>query len=69
MLRRGDSDSILREYGATNPGEFFAVATEVFFSKPVELKAQKPDLYDVLAAFYCQDPAARFPRTEPLTIN
>jgi Mlc titration factor MtfA (ptsG expression regulator) len=49
----------MRWYGATNPGEFFAVATEVFFEQSAELAAYEPDLYDVLARFYRQDPAAR----------
>ncbi len=51
---------LIRDYGAENPGEFFAVVTEVFFSKPVELLAEKPDLYGVLSDFYRQHPAARF---------
>jgi Mlc titration factor MtfA (ptsG expression regulator) len=49
----------MRWYGATNPGEFFAVATEVFFEQSRELAAYEPELYDVLARFYRQDPAAR----------
>jgi MtfA peptidase len=49
----------MRWYGATNPGEFFAVATEVFFEQPRELAALEPELYDVLSRFYRQDPAAR----------
>ena len=49
----------MRWYGATNPGEFFAVATEVFFEQSRELAAYEPRLYDVLARFYRQDPAAR----------
>ena len=49
----------MRWYGATNPGEFFAVATEVFFEQPRELASLEPALYDVLRRFYLQDPAAR----------
>ncbi|MDX6197603.1 MAG: MtfA peptidase [Actinomycetota bacterium] len=49
----------MRWYGATNPGEFFAVATEVFFEQSHELAGYEPELYDVLARFYRQDPAAR----------
>ena len=49
----------MRWYGATNPGEFFAVATEVFFEQSRELAAYEPELYDVLTRFYRQDPAAR----------
>ena len=49
----------MRWYGATNPGEFFAVATEVFFDQPMELAASEPALYGVLAGFYRQHPAGR----------
>jgi MtfA peptidase len=49
----------MRWYGATNPGEFFAVATEVFFEQPRELATYEPKLYDVLSRFYRQDTAAR----------
>jgi Mlc titration factor MtfA (ptsG expression regulator) len=45
-------------YGATNPAEFFAVVTEMFFEKPRALKRRHRELYDELAAFYKQDPAA-----------
>lgn len=60
-LSRGTGGTLLRDYGAENPGEFFAVATEVFFSKPVHMRAEKAELYDVLSDFYGQDPAQRFP--------
>src|SRR5256884_5293362 len=46
----------LDEYGATNPAEFFAVATECFFEKPRQLKKKHPALYDELKRFYRQDP-------------
>lgn len=46
-------------YGATNPAEFFAVVTEMFFEKPRPLKRRHPELYEELAAFYRQDPASR----------
>jgi Mlc titration factor MtfA (ptsG expression regulator) len=58
-MRRGDTDSFLDEYAATDPGEFFAVATEAFFDRPIDLRAAKPELYDVLVGFYRQDTAAR----------
>ena len=57
-LRRGEP-SVLRPYAATNPSEFFAVATEMFFEQPGALRATKPALYGVLARFYRQDPAVR----------
>lgn len=55
----------MRWYGATNPGEFFAVATEVFFEQPDDLADQEPALYDVLRRFYRQDPAARESPADP----
>ena len=61
LLRSGEGGHLIDQYGATDPGEFFAVATEVFFDLPVELRAEKPDLYEVLANFYRQDPASREP--------
>ncbi|MGE3632946.1 MAG: zinc-dependent peptidase, partial [Sandaracinaceae bacterium] len=53
---------LLDTYGATNEAEFFAVATEELFDRPIELRDQHPELYDVLTAFYRQDPAARVER-------
>jgi Mlc titration factor MtfA (ptsG expression regulator) len=50
-------DSGLDAYGATNEAEFFAVATEHFFDRPRQLREAEPALYDVLMAFYRQDPA------------
>jgi Mlc titration factor MtfA (ptsG expression regulator) len=52
----------LRAYAGVNPGEFFAVATEAFFDAPTGLLHEHPDLYEVLSAFYRQDPAARLRR-------
>jgi len=46
------------EYGATSPAEFFAVVTEAFFERGGELKSEHSELYEVLRAFYRQDPAA-----------
>jgi Mlc titration factor MtfA (ptsG expression regulator) len=45
------------EYGATDPAEFFAVATETFFEMPVELRENDRDLYEELKAYYRVDPA------------
>lgn len=56
---RAGRRATLREYGATNPAEFFAVATEAFFEKPDGLQRRLPDLYDLLATYYRQDPAAQ----------
>jgi Mlc titration factor MtfA (ptsG expression regulator) len=58
-LQSGAARPPLDPYGATNPAEFFAVATEAFFDAPVALRTNEPDVYEVLAAFYNQDPAVR----------
>jgi MtfA peptidase len=48
--------SLLNPYGATDPAEFFAVATEVFFEQGAQLAAHSPALYAELRAFYRVDP-------------
>jgi Mlc titration factor MtfA (ptsG expression regulator) len=48
--------TLLDEYGATNPAEFFAVITETFFERPRALRKTHPKLYAELARFYRQDP-------------
>ena len=67
QLRLGLGSGLLRGYGAENQGEFFAVATEAFFTRPVELAAGHPELYGVLKEFYRQDPASRVRRQNPLS--
>jgi Mlc titration factor MtfA (ptsG expression regulator) len=49
-------DTFLDRYGAVNPAEFFAVATEYFFEKPQQLKKKHPALFEELKRFYQQDP-------------
>jgi len=49
--------TVLDRYGATNPAEFFAVATECFFTRPRALRARHPELYGELRDYYRQDPA------------
>jgi MtfA peptidase len=58
-LRAGIERPPLQRYGATNPAEFFAVATEAFFDVPVALVEHEPRLYEVMRDFYKQDPATR----------
>ncbi|MDR7119137.1 zinc-dependent peptidase [Rheinheimera soli] len=43
-------------YAATNPAEFFAVISEVFFEQPDLFAAQHPALYQQLRSFYALDP-------------
>ena len=51
-------DGSVDEYGAVSPSEFFAVVTESFFEKPVQMKNELPDLYQQLERYYNLDPAA-----------
>ncbi len=48
--------SVLNKYGATNPAEFFAVATEAFFEKAKQMKKKNPELYEELKTYYKLDP-------------
>jgi len=63
-LRAGVDRPPLQPYGATNPAEFFAVATEAFFDVPATLESYEPRLYEVMRRFYKQDPAARARRSD-----
>lgn len=56
-VKRG-LETVMDEYGATEPAEFFAVATETFFEKPHALKGRHPELYEALKHYYKLDPAA-----------
>ncbi len=53
---RGRRRSVLNKYGATNPAEFFAVATEAFFEKPKQMHKRNPELYEELKSYYKLDP-------------
>jgi Mlc titration factor MtfA (ptsG expression regulator) len=48
--------SLFSDYGATDPGEFFAVISEVFFEQPAAMAEQHPALYRELSQFYQLDP-------------
>lgn len=50
--------TLIDDYGASDPAEFFAVATETFFALPLALRNRHADLYSALREFYQQDPAA-----------
>ena len=52
------SRTVLDAYGATNPAEFFAVATELFFERPRAMRKSYPEMYAQFCAFYSQDPAS-----------
>jgi Mlc titration factor MtfA (ptsG expression regulator) len=53
-----DEDTALDPYGTHSPDEFFAVASEAFFTMPTRMKGEHPALYAMFAQFYRQDPAA-----------
>lgn len=55
-LARGEQ-GLIDAYGATDPAEFFAVVSELFFERPVELAAGHPALYAELRGYYRLDPA------------
>ena len=48
--------SIFDYYGATEPAEFFAVVSEVFFEKSKQLSIEHPALYRQLTTYYKVDP-------------
>jgi Mlc titration factor MtfA (ptsG expression regulator) len=54
---RRNRRTVLDPYGAEDPVEFFAVATEAFFETPTLLRDEHPALYEELRRFYRQDPA------------
>ena len=56
---RAEGSPVLRPYAGTNPAEFFAVATEVFFNQPAALAEHEPALYAELRSFFRQDPASK----------
>ena len=49
-------DTLFDDYGATDPAEFFAVISEVFFEQPQRMATEHPALYQELRAFYQLDP-------------
>jgi Mlc titration factor MtfA (ptsG expression regulator)/regulator of sirC expression with transglutaminase-like and TPR domain len=51
--------TLLDPYGAESLAEYFAVASETFFLRGGELRVWHPEVYELLSAFYHQDPAAR----------
>ncbi len=54
--------SVMDHYGATNPAEFFAVATETFFEKPWQMSERHADLFAELFKYYRVDPRAWLPQ-------
>ncbi len=57
QLARGEA-TLLPPYAATEPAEFFACASEVFFEQPQALAERHPALYAELARYYRVSPLA-----------
>jgi Mlc titration factor MtfA (ptsG expression regulator) len=51
-----DNECDINPYGATNQPEFFAVVSEYFFQQPDLLQEKHPDLYNLLAKIFRQEP-------------
>ena len=54
-LRNAEA-SLIGPYAATDPAEFFAVCSEVFFEQPQRMAAEHPALYGELSRYYRVDP-------------
>jgi len=55
-VRRGECKKILREYAGVDEAEFFAVAVEVFFQRPVDLAESDPELFELLKSYFRINP-------------
>ncbi|MCE2917872.1 MAG: zinc-dependent peptidase [Rubrivivax sp.] len=55
-LAEGRDGGLLGAYAATDPAEFFAVASERFFDRPHDLATQYPALWEQLKSLYRCDP-------------
>ncbi len=55
----------LDPYAATDPGEFFAVTAEVFFTDPGTLQHAYPALYRLFCDYFGQEPLTEAPGTSP----
>lgn len=60
-VERGQQ-TLLDPYGAESIDEFFAVASEAFFVAPHDLIEEHSSLYELLAGYYLQNPAAHSPQ-------
>ncbi|TGD75710.1 zinc-dependent peptidase [Mangrovimicrobium sediminis] len=55
QLARG-RESLIDPYGASDPAEFFAVVTELFYERPAAMSSAYPKLFEVLHGYYRVDP-------------
>ena len=66
--QRGEPE-LIDPYGLTNEAEFFAVSTECFFERPVELRSRYAAWYGCLSELYRIDPARWFSGSSPAQSN
>ena len=59
-IAKGSRETFFTEYAAENETEFFADASEAFFCRPIDMKADYPEVYQLLAAYYRVDPVRWF---------
>lgn len=57
MRRIEEGHSDINPYALTNEAEFLAVASEYFFEKPEQFSHKHPELYQMLARMFNQNPA------------
>lgn len=55
QVARGEV-TLIDAYGASDPAEFFAVVSEVFFERPQALADERPALYREFVGYYRVDP-------------
>ncbi len=53
-IKQKESD--MNPYGATNEAEFFAVASEYFFERPILFQQKHPRLYELMEKIFRQSP-------------
>jgi Mlc titration factor MtfA (ptsG expression regulator) len=64
MIAINEGSSDINVYGATNKAEFFAVASEYFFSRPDLFKEKHRDLYNLMTTIFHQNPPAPFSKED-----
>lgn len=61
----GGEGSVFRPYACTNHHEFFSVAVENFFERPIQFKMELGELYGIMVRLLNQDPILM--QVQPLT--
>ncbi len=64
-----DGDSDINPYGGSKRAEFFAVASEYFFERPVLLKRKHPELYGMMEKIFKRDMSLKPPRKKKTRIG